>query len=206
MKQTDLTCAAFSAALASLAPSPGGGGAAALCGSLACALGRMVSALSENKKSCAEHREEIAAIANRLEALRLDLLALVDEDEAGFLPLSAAWGMDKSDPNREEAIEAALNAACEAPEKMMEALCEGAELLSDLAPICSPIMISDAGAGAAVCAGALRAAALNVYVNAGLMKQRDRAGELVRRTDALLESALLADETFRFVQQKLKKD
>ncbi len=206
MKQTDLTCTAFSAALASSAPSPGGGGAAALCGSLACALGRMVSALSENKKSCEKHKEEIAAISNRLETLRLELLGLVDEDEAGFLPLSAAWGMDKANPNREGAIEAALNAACAAPLKMMEALCEEAGLLGDLAPVCSPIMISDAGAGAALCAGALRAAALNVYVNAGLMKQRDRAEELVRRADGLLESALLADETFRFVQIKLKKD
>ncbi|MGI6150465.1 MAG: cyclodeaminase/cyclohydrolase family protein [Christensenellales bacterium] len=206
MRQIDWTCEAFSEKLASSAPSPGGGGAAALCGSLACALGRMVSALSESKKSCAEHKEEIAEISARLEELRLRLLELVDEDEAGFSPLSAAWGMDKSDPRRESAIEAALVTACEAPIQMMEALFEGAKLLNRLSPICSPIMISDAGAGAAICAGAIRAAALNVYVNAGLMKDREKAKELVRQAEERLFAANLADETFRFVQNRLKKD
>jgi len=205
MKQTDMTCAAFSEALASKAPSPGGGGAAALCGAFACALGRMVSALSSGKKACEANREEIEKISARLEELRIRLIALVDEDEAGFLPLSAAWAMEKNDPEREGAVARALLLACDAPMNMMKALAECAELLGRLAPVCSPIMISDAGAGAALCAGAMRAAALNVFVNAGLMKDKQAAETLTKQADALLLSATGADGTFGFVRTKLEK-
>ena len=203
MKQTDMTCAQFSAALASPSPSPGGGGAAALCGSFAAGLGRMVAALSQNKKACAEHKEEIEGISKRLEELRVELIELVSADEEGFAPVTAAWAMDKADPLREQAVEYALYGACAAPINMMEALCEVLDLLARLTPVCSPLLISDAGSGATLCAGALRAAALNIYVNAGMMKQRERAQELLEKTDALLESATLGDDTFRFVRQKL---
>ncbi|MGI6193530.1 MAG: cyclodeaminase/cyclohydrolase family protein [Christensenellales bacterium] len=206
MKQIDWTCERFCENLASDAPSPGGGGAAALCGSFSLALGRMVSALSVNKKSCAEHRGEIEDISNRLEELRLRLLVLVDEDERGFLPLAEAWGMDKSNPERESRVESALVTACEAPLAMLKALSQGEKLLRSLARICAPVMISDAGAGAALCAGALRAAALNVYVNAGMMKNREKAKELVRQAEELMTAANLADETFLYVRNRLKKD
>lgn len=206
MRQIDWSCEQFCEKLASDAPSPGGGGAAALCGSFACALGRMVGALSENKKACADHRGEIVEISQRLDGLRLRLLELVDEDEKGFLPLTRAWGMDKNNPNRDAAVEAALNTACEAPLAMMEALCEAAKLLQRLSNICAPIVLSDAGAGAALCAGALRAAALNVFVNAGLMKDRERAKALVSRAEELLSFADGADKTFDQVKSRLQKD
>ena len=49
----------FSAKLASAAPTPGGGGAAALAGALAVALGNMVGSLTVGKKKYAEYQTEI---------------------------------------------------------------------------------------------------------------------------------------------------
>lgn len=52
--------------LASSAPTPGGGGAAALCGALAIALGNMVGNLTLDKKKYAGVQEVIAALNVRI--------------------------------------------------------------------------------------------------------------------------------------------
>ena len=50
MDDTNKTCREFVAALASSAPTPGGGGAAALCGAVGAALSGMVASLNTGKK------------------------------------------------------------------------------------------------------------------------------------------------------------
>ena len=88
--QQNGTIAAFSEALASGAPTPGGGGACALAGALGAALGSMVCALTSGKRRYADVEEDIQRIASRMEALRQRLLALIDADAEAFLPLSRA--------------------------------------------------------------------------------------------------------------------
>lgn len=58
-------------ALASGAPTPGGGGTAALCGALAIALGNMVGNLTLGKKKYADVQADIAGLNARAEALEL---------------------------------------------------------------------------------------------------------------------------------------
>ena len=53
------SCAEFASALASDAPTPGGGGAAALCGVLAAALGAMAARLSAPRKKTEPERETL---------------------------------------------------------------------------------------------------------------------------------------------------
>ena len=74
--------------LASSAPTPGGGGAAALCGALGIALGNMVGSLTLGKKKYADVQEDITALNSRAEALRADFVALIDADAEAFAPLS----------------------------------------------------------------------------------------------------------------------
>ena len=52
----------FLEALASSAPTPGGGGAAALCGALGIALGNMVGSLTLGKKKYADVQEDILTL------------------------------------------------------------------------------------------------------------------------------------------------
>ena len=73
-------CAEFTEKLASSAPVPGGGGAAAMGGSLAASLCAMAAVLSVEKKSCAANKEEIQRILDEAEALRKELLSLIDAD------------------------------------------------------------------------------------------------------------------------------
>ena len=60
---TEKSLGAFAADLASKAPVPGGGGAAALAGALAAALGSMVCELTLGKKKYAQYEEELRTVA-----------------------------------------------------------------------------------------------------------------------------------------------
>ena len=113
----------FTEALASSAPTPGGGGAAALMGSLAASLGAMAARLSAGKKACAENAAPLDGITADCEALRLDFLRQIDADAAAFLPLAAAYRIPREEPNRAETLRrASLDACGAAAEMLREAL------------------------------------------------------------------------------------
>ena len=64
MDMTMETCRKFVEVLASDAPAPGGGGAAALVGAIGTALGNMVGSLTVGKKKYADVEAEIIGEAN----------------------------------------------------------------------------------------------------------------------------------------------
>ena len=69
----------FIEALASKAPTPGGGGASAYAGALASALASMVGNLTVGKKKYADVEERMQAELVELADTRAHLLALIDE-------------------------------------------------------------------------------------------------------------------------------
>ena len=188
MNQIDLSLRDFSAALASKAPSPGGGGASALCGALAAALGSMVGALTAGKKQYAANESALLALGEKAEQARLELLALIDGDEAAFAPLAAAYAMNRDDPARAETIERCLGLAAAAPARIAELCCEVIELLEGYAALGSRLLLSDAATGAALAKGALKGAYINTKVNTALMKDRKRAEEIDTHMEELLRS------------------
>lgn len=183
---TDLTCRAFTEVLASDAPTPGGGGAAALTGALAAALGGMVVSLTRGKKDAASAQAELARLGETCDALRLRLLDLVQGDAACFRPLAAAYRMAKEDPARPDALERATLGACDAPMAILRASCEVIDAASRLAEIGSRLAVSDAGCAASLAKAALESASLNVYINTGALRDRGRAAALEAEADALV--------------------
>ena len=95
MDMTLATCREFVSVLASDAPAPGGGGAAALVGAIGTALGNMVGSLTVGKKKYADVQDEIIALKAKCDALQTELLNQVEMDEVNFLPLSKAYGLPK---------------------------------------------------------------------------------------------------------------
>ena len=73
---------------------------------------------------------------------------------------------------------------------MMEALAQCTALLENLLQNCSRLMLSDVGCAAALCAGALEAAAMNVYVNTKSLKGDPEAEALALRISRLLDDCL----------------
>ena len=187
---SEKSCMDFCAALASDAPVPGGGGAAALCGALAASLCAMAARLTMSKTAFADRAGEINALVTRADDLRLRLLRLIDGDAEGFLPLSQAYSIPRDQPDRAETLRHATLCACKAPAEMMEALAQCTALLEKLLQNCSRLMLSDVGCAAALCAGALEAAAMNVFVNTKSLKGDPEAEALALRVSRLLDDCL----------------
>ncbi len=205
MDDTNKTCRAFLNDLSSASPTPGGGGAAALCGAVGAALCGMVAHLTTGKKTYAPVENEIRQLLSTADALQTDLLAQVSADAEGFLPLSRAYALPKEDdPSRTATLQAAAETACAAPLQIME-LCVSALAAADrLAAIGSRLAVSDAGCAAAILRGALEAASLNVLVNTRTMTDRAAAETLNRRCLALLEQGTADGErVFRAVRDQL---
>lgn len=200
------SCADFTRVLASRAPVPGGGGAAALVGALGAALCSMVGNLTVEHKKCAAVETEIRAVLERAEAVRARLLELIDRDAKVFEPLSRAYAIPKEDPTREKILENATVLACQAPLEMMHAICETIKLLEEMLEKGRAMLISDVGCGALCCGAALESASMNVFVNTKLMQNRREAAKLDAQADTLLSEYLprarrVADE----VDRRLRK-
>ena len=76
MDMTMESCRKFVEVLASDAPAPGGGGAAALVGAIGTALGNMVGSLTVGKKKYAEVEAEIIELKAKCDALQKKLPSL----------------------------------------------------------------------------------------------------------------------------------
>ena len=171
---SDITVNEFSDLLASDAPAPGGGSVAALCGSLAAALGSMVANLTYNKKGYKEHNEKMNCVAKDMQVRRRELLNLIDEDTNAFNIMMAAMkaqnaakkGTDKAaiaeaDKNMDEANKYAILVPLQVMEKIYELL-PNLKIVGEFGNINAA---SDAGVGALLVQAGVKAAGLNVKIN-----------------------------------------
>ena len=201
MDMTMETCRKFVEVLASDAPAPGGGGAAALVGAIGTALGNMVGSLTVGKKKYADVEAEIIELKAKCDALQKELLDQVEADEVNFLPLAKAYGIPKDDPNRDKIMEEATIIACSTPIKIMELCCQAIDYIKVFADKGSRLAVSDAGCGAVICKAALQAASLNVFINTKTLKNRDVAEDMNRHANVMLNKyGQLADEIFNTVK------
>ncbi len=201
MDMTLETSRKFVEVLASDAPAPGGGGAAALVGAIGTALGNMVGSLTVGKKKYADVQDEIIALKAKCDELQTQLLNQVEADEVNFLPLAKAYGIPKDDPNRDKIMEEATIIACSTPMHIMELCCQAIDCIAVFAAKGSRLAVSDAGCGAVCCKAALQAASLNVFINTKTLKNRDVAEEMNRKANLMLNKyCQLADEIFNEVK------
>lgn len=201
MDMTNESCRKFVEVLASSAPTPGGGGAAALVGAVGTALGNMVGSLTVGKKKYADVEAEILELKAKCDRLQTELLDLVKKDAEGFEPLAKAYGIPKDDPNRAEILEKATVEACKVPMEIMEKCCEALDYIQIFAEKGSRLAVSDAGCGAVCCKAALQAASLNVFINTKSLKDRTVAEELNRQANVMLNKyCALAEEIFADVR------
>ncbi len=204
MDMTLLSCREFAEKLASKDPTPGGGGAAALVGALGAALGQMVTNLTMGKKTYAEYEDEMAAICAGLDACRLALLDLVQEDENGFQPLAKAYAIPKDDPTRATVLEEATLTACQPPMEMLRTCASATVLLPNLVEHGSRLAVSDAGCAASLLRAAIESAALNVKINTRALQDRAVAESLNKEMQTILEKSIpVAEAVYAAVSKKL---
>ncbi len=188
MKNTKIV--EFCEVLRSKAPVPGGGGAAALVGAVGVALAQMVGSLTVGKKKYAPVEDRVLELMKCAEQIGDRLLELIEEDAKVFEPLAKAYGLPSAtDAEKEEkakVMEQVLFEACKPPIEMMRCLAEAIEIAREIGKIGSVLAVSDAGCAAVLCGAAMQAASLNVFINTGSMKNRERANELNAVANKLL--------------------
>lgn len=172
---------------ASSEPVPGGGGISGCVGSLAASLSQMVTSLTTGKKKYAEYENEIQSIMKKAEELRIVLLNSIEEDAKAFYPLSKAYAIPKDEPGRDEKLEECLKIAANSPYQILINITKVIELDERLAIIGSKLAVSDAATSASLADGALYGAYINIIVNTRLMKDKQYAEDLEKKSKAVLD-------------------
>jgi methenyltetrahydrofolate cyclohydrolase len=194
--------------LASGAPTPGGGSAAAIMGAMGAALVSMVCNVTIGKKGLESVEAEMKAVRDESEKLRLRLTAMVAEDVEAFNGLMAAYRLpkatDEERSRRGAAIQTSLRAATETPLACARACAEVVALSKRAGEKGYAGVISDAGVGVLAANTALRSAALNVYINAPSLKDRAFADAATAELEQLLgDSARESELVFELVRSRL---
>jgi methenyltetrahydrofolate cyclohydrolase len=194
--------------LASERPTPGGGGAAAVSGAIGAALVSMVANLTIGKKNYEAVREDLEAVNAKAEALRAELIRAIDEDIVAFNSVMGAYGLpratDEEKAKRAASIQAALKDATLAPLRAVKACFDVIRLSAAVAEKGNLNVISDAGVAVLSANAGLRSAALNVFINAKAIKDRDFAEKQIAEVNALLaQAAEMTESVYQTVRTKI---
>lgn len=199
MKLSEMGLNPFVDTLASDAPAPGGGSAAALMGALGAALTAMVGCLTQGRKKYAAYADFAAQAESRGMELKAKLLDVMDRDTEAFNQVSAAFAMPKESEQekhaRSAAIQEGLKACTETPLECMALGCEALALAHDfLEQGFNTSSASDLGVAFLSLSAAIRGAWLNVLINLSSIKDADFAESYRAKGEALLKRSLpLAD-------------
>lgn len=195
---TELSVREFADLLASSAPAPGGGAAAALEGALGASLVSMVCELTIGREKYADFQDLAADTAAKAKTLKDRFLELMQEDAESYSALMAAFAMPK-ETEEEKAVRAAevqkgLEGCIQSPLALMECAEKGLGLIAAVLGKSNRNAESDLGVAAESFRTAMRNAWLNVRINLRSLKDRSRAAEYESKAKAILERALFTAE------------
>lgn len=195
----NLSVGSFLDRLAERTPTPGGGSAAALAGSLACAMAGMVAAYSDQSSG------RVAELAVRLARADAVLRRLVVEDIAAYQALAAAQrragGQSDADATRGEA----LLTATLVPMEMAATAVSALATMDELKDLANRNLLSDLGVAAVIARACVEAAGYSVRANLKEMADSVAAQQLLQQLgDLARRSTDLAASITRFVDRSLQ--
>lgn len=183
MNTRSMTIEAYLDAFGSKEPVPGGGGATAVIGALACSACIMVCSLTMGKRKYADIEDEVRAIADRAAETRDAFLRLADEDAEAFEPLSQAY---KNKDITDAQMDALLETAGSVPLRMMELAVKLTPNLVYLRKNGSKLAISDAVCGLSMAESVVTNGEVLTMCNVDLMKDTERIERMKSKISSLL--------------------
>lgn len=204
----NMSLRAFADETASESPAPGGGSISAYVGSLGVSLATMVANLSSHKKGWDERWEEFSNWAEKGQAIKDELVRLVDADTAAFNRIMTAFGLPKGTEEekkiRTQAIQDATRFAIEVPLKVMELSFASMEIIKAMAVEGNPNSVSDAGVGALCARSAVMGAFMNVRINASGYNDKTFVNEVIAKgADIERRAQALEAEILQVVNAKI---
>ncbi|MHA1346240.1 MAG: cyclodeaminase/cyclohydrolase family protein [Candidatus Heimdallarchaeaceae archaeon] len=174
----DMKITEFLDVLASNAPAPGGGAAAAIAGAMGAGLGSMVANLTIGKEGYEEVQDFFKEKLLRTEALRAKLTELVDLDANAFSGVIKAFGLPKGTEeekaSRSATILAEYKVATEVPMETCKACREVIDHLIEMGTKGNKNALSDIAVGALCALTGLKSAVHNVEINLGYISGKDK--------------------------------
>lgn len=208
----DMTLRKYSDVLASNEPAPGGGSTAALSGLMGASLTMMVVNLSVGKKSYEALDEEIKQRFmkdfGKVQRLKEELTALVDEDTEAFNKFMEAMKLPKDTEEqkkvREEKMQQASIYALQIPLKTAEKCLEILRNQETIAMYGNKNAVSDVGVGALMALAGLEGALLNVKINLpGINDENIKNDALKRYTSISEEGTRLQKNILEIVNKRI---
>ncbi|MCQ3975662.1 MAG: methenyltetrahydrofolate cyclohydrolase, partial [Anaerolineae bacterium] len=159
--------------------------------------------------------EKFAAVEGRMqeilrqaELLRARLTQMIEDDVAAFDTVMAAYRLPKASDEekaaRTTAIQEASKNATLVPLAAAHACAEVIDLCHPTAEMGNPNVVSDAGVAVLCAQAGLKAAALNVLINLGAIKDEAFVAQHRAELDQLLAGhEVLANEVYELVKGKL---
>jgi formiminotetrahydrofolate cyclodeaminase len=183
----------FLAALASDAPTPGGGTAAAAAGAMGASLAEMVARLTLSKEKYAASHDAVRPIAEAAALARGEFLGLAREDSDAYDEVVAARrlprGTDEEKAARLRRIAVANRNAAEVPMRTARAAVRLLAALPELAEKGNPNAVSDVGAAALLLDACVEGALLNVGINLSGIEDSTFVAEMQAETAILQEQS-----------------
>lgn len=197
MKLAEMTVGEYLDIMASDAPAPGGGSAAALCGAQGASLAAMVAGLTIGRKKFAEVEEACLAVREEALALAEKLTIQIDKDTEAFNLVAAAFKLPKATDEEKKARSAAIQAgtlvSTEVPFETMVLALDTLRCAEKLLAGFNDGAASDLGVAAWNLLTCVKGAWLNVCINISSLKDTEKAESFcVKGLEILQEAETIA--------------
>jgi glutamate formiminotransferase/formiminotetrahydrofolate cyclodeaminase len=198
-KLVAMNLVAFANETASESPAPGGGSISAYVGALGASLATMVANLSSHKKGWDDQWKTFSEWAVKGQAIKDQLLQLVDEDTNAFNKIMQSFSLPKSTDEekvtRSNAIQDATKYAIEVPLKVMRTSFDSFDIIEEMVKTGNPNSMSDAGVGALCARSAILGAHLNVLINASGLKNEALKTEFTSEANKIKDAAVARENS-----------
>jgi formiminotetrahydrofolate cyclodeaminase len=194
--------------LASEAPAPGGGGAAAMNAAVGAALVAMVCNLTIGRPRYAEHEQTMTEARAAAGTLWEQALSLAEQDAAAYARVLDAYQLpkdtDEAQRARSTAVQAAMVDACELQLRMAGLASAVIALAGRILDGANVNLLSEAAVAATSARAALTAAALNVEANLATVHDAERRDSIAAALAEHTPAERSADEIVQTVRQRLR--
>lgn len=197
--------------LASNDPTPGGGAAAGVGGSMGVGAILMAIRFSTNSKKITEEDvETLNKDIEKLEDNKATFIELIEKDQKGFQPLSEAYRMssetEEEKARKKEAVQRGLAMATQAPLENIYEIEKVVKTAEEVLPLIKRSIVSDMGVGLQLLRATLNSSKLNVYINADLMTDEETRNKHLKVADDFVHSLNdQIDSLFGEVQGKIRR-
>lgn len=207
-KLADLNLQDFADETASESPAPGGGSISAYVGALGISLATMVANLSSHKRGWDDKWDFFGNWAEKGQAIKNELMFLVDEDTRSFNRIMDAFGLPKSSDQekkaRKKAIQDATKYAIEVPFKVMVKSYESMDIILEMVERGNPNSVTDAGVGALCARTAVMGAFMNVKINTADLEDKEFVADIIKKGNDIQDAAIKKEqEILKMVEDKI---